>query len=300
MWLFRRTATPAKSNEQEPPQPPKVETIDEQETLKEKLAKIQKKEESTVQPTTNRNALPSLIGGPSNFLNNEHVMQLKRQLPPHPQSNDWLLLYDSAKMGLAITSFCDRVLGRGPTILVIKDTEGHIFGGFGSESWKKSPKYYGNSQCFLFSIKDDTVKIHPAGAYNTNYMYFNYGNQYNPYNGLAMGGTGKFDFFPLALDKNFAKGESRGSLLTYSSPTLLGEDAFEDTFKVESMEVWGFPLTESDRVNLEYDQTIREEKRGVLTEDGNADLYFMQQAGRVGEGTNYKAELNAKRNEKTS
>lgn len=260
------------------------------ESLKEKLESMNKPLVSEIQHT-NRNMLTKLVGV-SNLINESHVMQLKRHLPPHPQSNDWYLLYDSKKMGLAITSFTDKVLGRGPTILIIKDTNGNIFGGFGSESWKKSPKYYGNNQCFLFNIKGDTVNIFPAANRNSNYMYFNFGNQYNPYNGLAMGGTGKFDYFCLALDKNFSKGESRGSLMTYSSsPCLLGEEALDDTFTIDTIEVWGFPLTESDRINLEYEQTIRDEKRGVLVGEDNADLFFMQQAGRVGEGAMYKAEV---------
>jgi hypothetical protein len=283
MWLLRRT-TPDKKEE-----PKHVDNG--VETLKDKLAKMQLPE----QPKPVVRQEPTKLIGVSNLINETHFNELKKALPLHPQTNDWHLLYDSAKMGLAITSFCDRVLGRGPTVLIIKDTDGHIFGCFGSESWKKSTKYYGNSSCFLFQIQGEKVNIFPATQSNTNYMYFNMGNQYNPYNGLAMGGTGKFDYFPLALDKNFSSGESRGSLRTFGSPCLLGEDALEDTFKIDCIEAWGFPLTESDRINLEYEQTTKEEKRGVLNSDDNADLYFMQQAGRVGEGANYKAEVDQKK-----
>ncbi|KAL0480255.1 hypothetical protein AKO1_007165 [Acrasis kona] len=290
MWLFKR---------EKPAETPSEKT----KTLKERIDEHYSLDDPAAvgQLATHKAVIadhaPTLVGG-SKMLEDTHVIQLKKNLPLHPSMQPkWLLLYDSVRMGLSVNSFMDKVFGRGPTIIVIKDTDGNVFGGFGSESWKKSPKYYGDDACFLFSIKGDEVKVYKSSKRNQFYMYFNHGNQYNPYNGLAMGGTGNFDYFPLALDKTFSKGESRSSLLTYSnSPCLLGEDAYDDIFTVGSIEVWGFELTESDRINLEYEQTVREEKRGVLKGDDNADLYMMQQAGRVGQGAMYRAEVEESKN----
>lgn len=33
--------------------------------------------------------------------------------------------------------------GKGPTMLLVKDKAGHVFGGYASEPWLKNGKYYG-------------------------------------------------------------------------------------------------------------------------------------------------------------
>ena len=33
--------------------------------------------------------------------------------------------------------------GKGPTILLVRDKQGHVFGGYASEPWSKNGKYYG-------------------------------------------------------------------------------------------------------------------------------------------------------------
>ena len=33
--------------------------------------------------------------------------------------------------------------GKGPTLLVVRDKKGHVFGGYASESWTKNGKFFG-------------------------------------------------------------------------------------------------------------------------------------------------------------
>ena len=40
---------------------------------------------------------------------------------------------------------------RGGTLLVVRDVDGHVFGGFASTPWHVSPHYFGTGECFLFS-----------------------------------------------------------------------------------------------------------------------------------------------------
>ena len=40
-----------------------------------------------------------------------------------------------------------------PNVLVIKDLEGNIFGGFCNESWRKKSLFYGTGETFLFTFK---------------------------------------------------------------------------------------------------------------------------------------------------
>ena len=38
-------------------------------------------------------------------------------------------------------------------MLVVRDTQQHIFGCFTSESWRVAPRYYGTGESFIFQIQ---------------------------------------------------------------------------------------------------------------------------------------------------
>jgi hypothetical protein len=39
--------------------------------------------------------------------------------------------------------------GKGPTLVLVKDKQGHLFGGYASEPWVKNGKFYGEVHCLL-------------------------------------------------------------------------------------------------------------------------------------------------------
>lgn len=41
----------------------------------------------------------------------------------------------------------------GPSILVIRDRAGHVFGCFCAEPWRVAPRYYGTGESFVFQIQ---------------------------------------------------------------------------------------------------------------------------------------------------
>jgi hypothetical protein len=43
--------------------------------------------------------------------------------------------------------------------MVIKDTNGWVFGGFTCETWRKSNKFYGTGESFLYTLKDGNDPI---------------------------------------------------------------------------------------------------------------------------------------------
>ena len=43
--------------------------------------------------------------------------------------------------------------------MVVKDTNGYVFGGFTCETWKKSSKFYGTGESFLYTLKDGNDPI---------------------------------------------------------------------------------------------------------------------------------------------
>ena len=53
-------------------------------------------------------------------------------------------LFSSHYQGESFSTFCKQLLSfRGPTIIVLKDKGGHIFGGFASEGWTCNPQFTG-------------------------------------------------------------------------------------------------------------------------------------------------------------
>uniref|UniRef100_A0A7S4DL73 Oxidation resistance protein 1 n=2 Tax=Heterosigma akashiwo TaxID=2829 RepID=A0A7S4DL73_HETAK len=107
--------------------------------------------------------------------------------------------------------------GVAPTLLVVKDHTGAVFGGFAEGAWRRSgDRYYGEAGTFVF-------RLLPGGAgaqgfhWRGKNRYFMLCNQ----EGLALGGGGHFALF---LDPDFYHGSS-GACTTFESPPLCGEEA---------------------------------------------------------------------------
>ena len=56
---------------------------------------------------------------------------------------DWELLYSSNQHGQSYNSLLMRAAGRGPALVIVRDKQGHVFGGFASVPLQKSGQFYG-------------------------------------------------------------------------------------------------------------------------------------------------------------
>lgn len=72
------------------------------------------------------------------------LMFLTPQLPDG-YNIPWKLLFSTQLHGESFTKIVGSCKGRGPTVLLIKDTKGHIFGGFASHGWEVKPQFQGES-----------------------------------------------------------------------------------------------------------------------------------------------------------
>lgn len=117
------------------------------------------------------------------------------------------LVYSTDVNGESFTTFRSLICNTGPTILVIKDKDNHIFGGYASTDWHVGPKFFGSSnisftdsfvawiyinlndfvlgdeRCFLFSLQP-VMKIYPTLPHNDHFLYLNV-NQKSLPNGLV-------------------------------------------------------------------------------------------------------------------
>ncbi|KAI1904565.1 hypothetical protein AGOR_G00006940 [Albula goreensis] len=124
------------------------------------------------------------------------ALYLELVLPDHSAS--WRLLFSTRLHGESFTRMVSSCTRRGPTLLLLRDSDGHQFGGFASHSWDIKPQFQGDSRCFLFSVFP-SLRVFTCTGYNEHYMYLNQGQQTMP-NGLGMGGQHNyFGFVPSAL-----------------------------------------------------------------------------------------------------
>ncbi|XP_065423354.1 MTOR-associated protein MEAK7 isoform X2 [Chrysemys picta bellii] len=165
------------------------------------------------------------------FLDIPSIIYINSQLPSELQLK-WRLLFSSRVHGESFSQLCGQIVNKGPCILVLKDSDGYIFGGFASQSWDAKPQFQGDNRCFLFSVSP-SLAVYTDTGYNDHYMYLNHGQQTMP-NGLGMGG--QHDYFGLWIDSNYGNGHSRAkpSCTTYNSPQL----SANENFTIDAMEVW--------------------------------------------------------------
>ncbi|XP_067905254.1 MTOR-associated protein MEAK7 isoform X2 [Heterodontus francisci] len=169
--------------------------------------------------------------GQYTFFDIPSVMYLNTYLPSEHQSQ-WQLLYSSQFHGESFTRFCSLILHKGPSLLVIKDSDGYTFGGFASQSWSARPQFQGDSKCFLFTLSPH-FGIYTCTGYNDHYMYLNHGQQTMP-NGLGMGG--QLYYFGLWIDSDYGGGHSKAKprCTTYNSPQL----SAQEYFRIDTLELW--------------------------------------------------------------
>ncbi|KAL2900089.1 TLD domain-containing protein 1 [Bienertia sinuspersici] len=128
-----------------------------------------------------------------------------------PELQEWKLLYHSSYNGMSFNTFLGNIANdEGPTLLIIKDTEGYIYGGYASQPWQKHSDFYGDLKCFLFQLHPKVSVFRPTGANNNlQWCAVNYSSESIP-NGIGFGG--RVHHFGLFLTANFDGGKASSVL----------------------------------------------------------------------------------------
>ena len=90
--------------------------------------------------------LPRLLGSecePLCILSEAQREHLLAYLPASLQLHDWHLRYSTEQHGCSLRQAYLRLDGKGPSLLVILDSTGAIFGAFATDSWHVSSRYFG-------------------------------------------------------------------------------------------------------------------------------------------------------------
>ncbi|XP_015213405.1 oxidation resistance protein 1a isoform X2 [Lepisosteus oculatus] len=166
------------------------------------------------------------LSEPSDLLQPEQIEKLAKHLPPRTIGYPWTLAFSTAKHGMSIKTLYRTMAGQDtPVLMVIKDSDGQIFGALASDPFKVSDCFYGTGETFLFTFCPEFEVFKWTG----DNMFFIKGDM----DSLAFGGGG--GEFGLWLDGDLYHGRSH-SCKTFGNHTL----SKKEDFYVQDIEIWAF------------------------------------------------------------
>ncbi|XP_060099313.1 oxidation resistance protein 1 isoform X2 [Heteronotia binoei] len=187
---------------------------------------INSKQGTTVKTELEPEVFRPNLSDPSELLQVEQIEKLSKCLPPRTIGYPWTLVYSTAKHGMSLKTLYRTMIGLDtPVLMVIKDSDGQIFGALASEPFKVSDGFYGTGETFLFTFAPDFEKFSWTG----DNMFFIKGDM----DALAFGGGG--GEFALWLDGDLYHGRSH-SCKTFGNRTL----SKKEDFIIQDIEIWGF------------------------------------------------------------
>ncbi|XP_016425103.1 oxidation resistance protein 1-like isoform X2 [Sinocyclocheilus rhinocerous] len=168
---------------------------------------------------------PSL-NEPSVLLQPDQIEKLAKHLPPRTIGYPWSLAFSTSKHGMSIKSLYRAMQAQdSPVLMVIKDSDGQMFGALASEPFKVSDGFYGTGETFVFTFCPEFEVFKWSG----DNMFFIKGDM----DSLAFGGGG--GEFGLWLDGDLYHGRTH-SCKTFGNPML----SKTEDFYVQDIEIWAF------------------------------------------------------------
>ncbi|XP_016313731.1 oxidation resistance protein 1-like isoform X3 [Sinocyclocheilus anshuiensis] len=166
------------------------------------------------------------LNEPSDLLEAEQIEKLAKHLPPRTVGYHWNLAFSTSKHGMSIKTLYRAMQDQdSPMLLVIKDSDGQIFGALASEPFKVSEGFYGTGETFLFTFYPEFE----AYKWTGDNLFFIKGDM----DSLAFGGgSGEFGLW---LDGDLYHGRSH-SCKTFGNPML----SMKEDFFVQDIEIWSF------------------------------------------------------------
>ncbi|NXY85290.1 OXR1 protein, partial [Alcedo cyanopectus] len=184
------------------------------------------KQATNIKPDLEPEAFRPNLSDPSELLQPEQIEKLTKSLPPRTIGYPWTLVYSTAKHGMSLKTLYRTMLGLDtPVLLVIKDSDGQVFGALASEPFKVSDGFYGTGETFMFTFSPDFEVFKWTG----DNMFFIKGDM----DSLAFGGGG--GEFALWLDGDLYHGRSH-SCKTFGNHTL----SKREDFIIQDIEIWAF------------------------------------------------------------
>lgn len=214
------------------------------------------------------------------IINIPFVTYINSHLPAENRFR-WRLIYSADINGESFTTFRSLICNKGPSVLVVRDGDGHIFGGYASTSWHVGPKFFGDQRCFLFSLRP-VMKIYPTLPHNDHFLYLNANQKALP-NGLGMGG--QLGYWGLWIDASFEFGSCSPSCSTYSGYQMLSGSP---EFRIVGLEVWSAEgMYNLNDENGSIVDSISEDQEGSILHKDPGARALMDMLGKTGQGRDF-------------
>ncbi|XP_037659139.1 oxidation resistance protein 1 isoform X3 [Choloepus didactylus] len=166
------------------------------------------------------------LSDPSELLLPDQIEKLTKHLPPRTIGYPWTLVYGTGKHGTSLKTLYRTMAGLDtPVLMVVKDSDGQVFGALASEPFKVSDSFYGTGETFVFTFCPEFEVFKWTG----DNMFFIKGDM----DSLAFGGGG--GEFALWLDGDLYHGRSH-SCKTFGNHTL----SKKEDFFIQDIEIWAF------------------------------------------------------------
>ncbi|XP_060536321.1 MTOR-associated protein MEAK7 [Cylas formicarius] len=175
-----------------------------------------------------------LIPSYPSILDLNQIVFVNANLPQQYQL-EWRFLFSSEIHGESFSTLIGRIVNQGPSVLVLEDRNGYVFGGFAPANWALGPNFFGDDSSFLFTLAP-RMRIYPSTGYNQHFQYLNLHQQTMP-NGLALGG--QHNYCGLWIDSEYGNGHSSESCTTYAGYQQMSHSK---EFHFRHLEVWGLGL----------------------------------------------------------
>ena len=165
-------------------------------------------------------------------------------------------LFSTTDKGFGFGNLVDSLEGyTGPTLLAIQDTFGNVFGGFTCNEWQQSKNFYGNENCFIFSLQPNFGVLSPRitnSAANTNFQYLCSKNYHSKaLHGIGFGGDPKYTRLFLSSDfktnctcRSTGLSFDQGSLVKSNKVDHPGKTNDDESFVASVVEIWGFGVSQ--------------------------------------------------------
>jgi hypothetical protein len=136
----------------------------------------------------------------SDVLSADQASVLATHLPPALAGYKWTLVYSLTKHGASLETLVAKCNTTAPTLLVLKDTKGCVFGGYVSEPWRRSTSYYGSGQSFVFSFHNSGLPKATRQSDVSKYRAYKWSRENSYFQNvtmtyLCMGGGGAFAIY---------------------------------------------------------------------------------------------------------
>lgn len=113
-----------------------------------------------------RYTIPDLVvhGAEAGLLDRRMLHALWQKMPALNQAQDWVLVYGVKQHGAALSTLLRRAAGIHETLLLVKTTNGELFGGYATTAWAENlealgtASFFGRGDTYLYRL------VHGSGS----------------------------------------------------------------------------------------------------------------------------------------